>query len=168
MGRSIGGAVVGIISYIVIAAIINIALMFILGADGIIDEDRNPSSIFLISSIVLAFGISYMGAAIARAIAKDKMGVYIFGGFVALIVVYSVIAQGSAEMPEADPRTPENIQAFSEAAFDASANSPGWTSIVSILMTLAGVALGGFKKDDFKKTTEVVEPTLPEDPEQSA
>ena len=159
MGRSIGGALVGLVSFAIIAGIFSVVLMFVLGADGLVDSDRNPSTIWLVSSLVLALGISYLGAAITRAVGKDKMAVYLFGGVVLAYTAYQLVMQGNAEQPEIDPNTPENMKAVMQAMFDAASNSPGWLSIASLALTVVGIALGGFQKGDFgKQPSQPIEP----------
>lgn len=154
MGRSIGGAVVGLITYSAGMAILAIVLMFILGAEGIVDSDKNPTTMWLVSGSVLVLVVSYLGSAVARAIGKDKLAVFIFGGIMILLGIVGMFTSGSGEPPEIDPQTPESVKAFveaGEAAYYAGANAPSWSPFASLLFAIIGIALGGLKKGDFGK-----------------
>jgi hypothetical protein len=146
MGRSIGGAVVGFLTYYIGMGIIVFVLASALKADGIRDpETLAPTMAWTVSMLVAGTALAYLGAAIARAIAKQRLGSIIYAVLVILLMAYGWASKGQTqEMP---PETPEVFKAMMEAM----AHAPMWSNLLGTVLGLAGVWLGGFNKGDFGK-----------------
>jgi hypothetical protein len=146
MGRSIGGAVVGFLTYYIGMGIIVVVLAFVLKADGIRDpQTLAPTMAWMAAMLIAGTAMAYLGAAVTRAIAKQKLGTFIFAGLVLLLVVYGLASQNKNQ--ELPPETPEVFKALAESQTHA----PMWSNILGTLLAFAGIALGGFSKGDFGK-----------------
>lgn len=151
MGRMIGGIVVGFLAMGFVAIVLNIALPFALGAEAIIEgEDRTPTSLWMGIGVFVSLAAAYIGGAVGRLVGKTKSSVYWLIGIIAASQVIGIIRMGSTELPEPDPRTPEIFL----AVMDAAANAPSWATYLSLAAGLIGMALGGLKLSDFKKTED--------------
>ncbi|MCH7903087.1 MAG: hypothetical protein IH944_00810 [Armatimonadetes bacterium] len=152
MGRNIGGGCVGCLAYFLISSIIVLAIAFILSAEGVIDtETKAPTSAFLAVLAVVTALAAYLAGAITRAISKSPIAVYVVAGLLTIVALYQVFN-------EPNPAQLEQLETLGDSWFAAvqyaSLNSPTWFGIVTLLLMLAGFAIGGLNSGDFKKQDE--------------
>ncbi len=153
MGRMIGGVVVGFIGSIIGASILLIGLAAALGADGIADAtDKTPTMMWIMICLIVSGATAFLGGAIARAIGKDKRTTYIYLGLiVALSIVGIAFAGGEPPKPPEGQPEPTGFLKTMMVMGEAQYHMPSWYMFVSPLVSLLGIALGGFNKSDFDK-----------------
>ncbi len=153
MGRMIGGVLVGVIGSFIGAIILFMVLAAAVGPDGIADPTTKvPTTMWIVLCLVVSGATAYLGAAVARAIGKDKTTTYIYLGLFAVLTIVSIAFAGGEppKPPEGQPE-PTGFLKTMMVMGEAQMNLPSWYMIVSPLVTLVGIVLGGFNKSDFDK-----------------
>ncbi len=153
MLRRILGIIAGWLSGAVLGAILFMILVAVLGKDGLVTAEETPTTASLVIMCALGAVTAYLMGAIARAIGKDKLTIFIFLGLIVVLSVVSMILKGSATPPEDTPIPPETPEFFKTlAAFGkAQMKAPAWLGIANAALSLLGIALGGLNKADFDK-----------------
>lgn len=152
MGRSILGALVGLVASWFTAFVIVMVAGFALGADGIRDAaDKSPTMVWLVVMLIVTAVTAYLGGAIARAIGKDKLATLIIMGIVVLLSIVGFVMAGQTPPEQKIPEdTPDWVMTM-VAMGEAQQNSPKWLMFVSPIVSLAGLWFGGIAKGDFGK-----------------
>jgi hypothetical protein len=151
MGRRILGVVVGIVTSFMAAGILFMILAMVLGEGGMINADRTPTTTWVVIVLACIFATSYLAGSVARAIGKDKQTTYIYLGLVVVLTGLSIAFAGAAgeppkqEIPEDSPAMFKTLAAMGESM----QNMPTWYQFANPILSLLGLALGGFNKSDF-------------------
>lgn len=154
MGRAIGGAVVGMISWFFAAVVLSVVIAFILGAEGVIDlGTKEPLMAWIVIGLVVGGIASFLSGAVARAIGKAPLAVYIIMGLVVVLTIVSFFG-GEPNPDQLEALESADMNAFIAMSY-AQMNTPAWSMYVSPVVSLLCLAWGGLKASDFGSTTPV-------------
>ncbi len=160
MWRRILGIVVGWFAGGFAATILFIVFFMVMKKDGMLESDGTMTTVWMVIALALGAATSYLAGVIARMIGKDKLTTLIFLGLTLLYGIYSLVMQqikGTPEMPEVQEGTPQWMLDWIDVGMSV-ALAPIWFTILSLLLNLGGLALGGFNKGDFDKPAPTEQP----------
>lgn len=145
MGKSIAGALVGLISMFVASLIIILPLCFVIGTSGILEpETFAPTTIWLAILLVTGGLAWFLGGVITKVIAKDNLGTYILIGIIVLLSSLPLLSQSEPDLSKMPKPTMEMspLMAISWSQI----NAPDWLKFVSPLISILGAFLGGIDR----------------------
>ena len=145
MVRTILAAVVGYIALVIVVLTGIFIAWSILGGTGAFrGEGPEPSTLWLVLNLVVAFTAAFVGGCVALKIGKSSAAVKILVGIVIVLGIYVAL---TAESAHADREPVDKLVAemsFWEAGQHA--RQPVWYNWVVPLIGVAGVMLGGRQK----------------------
>ena len=127
----------------ILQAILGIVLLLILGPGKVVDQSTQGFTMtFVVMGWLLGFAIAYLAGAIAKAIGQHRNAAIILICIIVLFGSFQLLRRGTM------PKAPEGVELseFQQNMFavaKAQMNTPKILSIAGLVISIAGIAVGG-------------------------